>query len=88
MWHEDVNTYICKKKLHTCIVIIITFYNSSLLFHCGSKFGGLEGFGLTIDGREPIHVPIHPEAEEYLKTKRDRMGHLIPDELDHIEYES
>ncbi|MGB0470602.1 MAG: bifunctional 3,4-dihydroxy-2-butanone-4-phosphate synthase/GTP cyclohydrolase II [Ilumatobacteraceae bacterium] len=59
-----------------------------LLTNNPAKFGGLEGFGLTVDGREPIHVPIHPEAEEYLKTKRDRMGHLIPDELDHIEDDS
>ena len=45
------------------------------------KYGGLDGFGLSIEGREPLHVPVHPEAEHYLKTKRDRMGHLIPDDF-------
>jgi 3,4-dihydroxy 2-butanone 4-phosphate synthase / GTP cyclohydrolase II len=41
------------------------------------KFGGLEGFGLTITER----VPLQPVATEhnigYLRTKRDRMGHLL-----------
>jgi 3,4-dihydroxy 2-butanone 4-phosphate synthase/GTP cyclohydrolase II len=45
-----------------------------------SKYGGLDGFGLTIEGRVPIHVPVHPEAERYLATKRERMGHSSPEE--------
>ena len=52
-----------------------------LLTNNPAKYGGLDGFGLTIEGREPLHVPVHPEAEHYLKTKRDRMGHLIPDDF-------
>jgi hypothetical protein len=27
----------------------------------------------------PLHVPVHPEAERYLETKRLRMGHTLPD---------
>ena len=45
------------------------------------KYGGLEGFGLTISERVPIHLPVHPEAERYMKTKRDRMGHLLPADI-------
>ncbi|MGH1502427.1 MAG: bifunctional 3,4-dihydroxy-2-butanone-4-phosphate synthase/GTP cyclohydrolase II [Acidimicrobiales bacterium] len=45
------------------------------------KYGGLEGFGLTITGREPIHLRVHPEAERYLAAKRDRMGHDLPADL-------
>ncbi len=52
-----------------------------LLTNNPAKYGGLDGFGLSIEGREPLHVPVHPEAEHYLKTKRDRMGHLIPDDF-------
>jgi 3,4-dihydroxy 2-butanone 4-phosphate synthase/GTP cyclohydrolase II len=52
-----------------------------LLTNNPAKYGGLEGFGLTIEGREALHVAVHPEAEHYLKTKRDRMGHLIPDDF-------
>jgi 3,4-dihydroxy 2-butanone 4-phosphate synthase/GTP cyclohydrolase II len=34
-------------------------------------------------GREPLPVRPYPESMAYLRTKRDRMGHLI-DELDEI----
>ena len=43
-----------------------------------AKYGGLEGFGLTITERVPLHVPIHAEAQRYVDTKRQRLGHLIP----------
>jgi 3,4-dihydroxy 2-butanone 4-phosphate synthase / GTP cyclohydrolase II len=49
-----------------------------LLTNNPAKYGGLDGYGLTITERVPIHVPVHPEAAQYLATKRDRMGHLIP----------
>jgi len=42
-----------------------------------TKRGGLEGFGLDIVER--VHIPTTPNPEniEYLRTKRDRMGHLL-----------
>ena len=46
------------------------------------KYGGLDGFGLSVVERVPIHLRPHPEAEHYLRTKRDRLGHLLPDDLD------
>jgi 3,4-dihydroxy 2-butanone 4-phosphate synthase/GTP cyclohydrolase II len=49
-----------------------------LLTNNPTKYGGLEGFGLTISGRVSLHVPVHAEAEQYMTTKRERMGHLIP----------
>jgi 3,4-dihydroxy 2-butanone 4-phosphate synthase/GTP cyclohydrolase II len=42
-----------------------------------SKFGGLEGFGLEITGRVSIPAVTHPENIEYLRTKRESMGHEI-----------
>jgi 3,4-dihydroxy 2-butanone 4-phosphate synthase/GTP cyclohydrolase II len=42
-----------------------------------SKFGGLEGFGLEITGRVAIPVVPNPENIEYLRTKKDQMGHLM-----------
>jgi 3,4-dihydroxy 2-butanone 4-phosphate synthase/GTP cyclohydrolase II len=60
-----------------------------LLTNNPAKYGGLEGFGITIEGREPLHVAVHPEAERYIRTKRERMGHLIPDDaLGTVEGES
>ncbi len=44
-----------------------------------AKYGGLDGYGLTITERVPLHVPVHPEAQRYLETKRLRMGHSLPE---------
>ncbi len=46
-----------------------------------SKFGGLEGFGLDIVGRVQMPSRITPQNTEYLRTKRDRMGHTIEGNL-------
>jgi 3,4-dihydroxy 2-butanone 4-phosphate synthase/GTP cyclohydrolase II len=42
-----------------------------------SKYGGLEGFGLDIVERVPSVVVPNPENITYLRTKRERMGHLL-----------
>ncbi|MFC7549863.1 bifunctional 3,4-dihydroxy-2-butanone-4-phosphate synthase/GTP cyclohydrolase II [Plantactinospora sp. GCM10030261] len=54
-----------------------------LLTNNPAKRAGLEGYGLTVSGREPMPVRAHPENVRYLRTKRDRMGHLL-DELDEL----
>jgi 3,4-dihydroxy 2-butanone 4-phosphate synthase/GTP cyclohydrolase II len=41
------------------------------------KIVGLEGYGLKITDRVPIEIPPVIENFEYLKTKKDKMGHLI-----------
>ncbi|MCW2536718.1 MAG: ribBA, partial [Modestobacter sp.] len=48
-----------------------------LLTNNPAKRAGLEGYGLTITGR--VSLPTHVTAENvgYLRTKRDRMGHLL-----------
>ena len=43
------------------------------------KYGGLEGFGLDIVERVPLEPSPNPENIAYLRTKRERMGHLLPD---------
>jgi len=42
-----------------------------------TKYGGLEGFGLDIVERVNIQPVPTPENIEYLRTKRERMGHLL-----------
>jgi 3,4-dihydroxy 2-butanone 4-phosphate synthase/GTP cyclohydrolase II len=42
-----------------------------------TKYGGLEGFGLDITGRVPTVVAPNPENIAYLRTKREKMGHLL-----------
>ncbi|HEX2357356.1 MAG TPA: bifunctional 3,4-dihydroxy-2-butanone-4-phosphate synthase/GTP cyclohydrolase II [Micromonosporaceae bacterium] len=54
-----------------------------LLTNNPAKRAGLEGYGLHIVGREGLPVRPHPENVRYLRTKRDRMGHLL-DELDEV----
>jgi 3,4-dihydroxy 2-butanone 4-phosphate synthase/GTP cyclohydrolase II len=44
-----------------------------------AKYGGLEGFGLEILERVPLAVRPNPENIHYLRTKRERMGHLLED---------
>jgi len=42
-----------------------------------SKYGGLEGFGLMIVERVPLESRPTPFNIDYLRTKRERMGHLL-----------
>jgi 3,4-dihydroxy 2-butanone 4-phosphate synthase / GTP cyclohydrolase II len=42
-----------------------------------AKRGGLEGFGLKITERVPLLTQPNPENIAYLRTKRERMGHLL-----------
>jgi 3,4-dihydroxy 2-butanone 4-phosphate synthase/GTP cyclohydrolase II len=48
-----------------------------------AKYGGLEGFGLDIVERVALESIPNPENIDYLRTKRDRMGHLL-DGLDEL----
>lgn len=50
-----------------------------LLTNNPDKRAGLEGYGLRVDGREPMPVRATPQNLRYLRTKRDRMGHDLPD---------
>jgi 3,4-dihydroxy 2-butanone 4-phosphate synthase/GTP cyclohydrolase II len=42
-----------------------------------AKYGGLEGYGLHIVERVPLETFPNPENLHYLRTKRERMGHLL-----------
>jgi 3,4-dihydroxy 2-butanone 4-phosphate synthase/GTP cyclohydrolase II len=50
-----------------------------LLTNNPDKRAALEGYGLKVVGREPLPTHAHPENLAYLRTKRDRMGHHLPD---------
>ena len=48
-----------------------------LLTNNPKKIYGLEGFGLEVVERVAIQVPANPHNERYLKTKKDKLGHLL-----------
>jgi 3,4-dihydroxy 2-butanone 4-phosphate synthase/GTP cyclohydrolase II len=52
-----------------------------LLTNNPAKRAALDGYGLRVLGREALPIRPHPENVRYLRTKRDRMGHLL-DELE------
>jgi 3,4-dihydroxy 2-butanone 4-phosphate synthase/GTP cyclohydrolase II len=41
------------------------------------KIVGLEGYGLSVTEQMPIHAVPNPHNEEYLRAKRDRLGHTL-----------
>ena len=41
------------------------------------KIIGLEGYGLEVVDRLPIEIPGEEENRKYLRTKRDKMGHIL-----------
>jgi 3,4-dihydroxy 2-butanone 4-phosphate synthase/GTP cyclohydrolase II len=59
------------------ILVDLGITTMRILTNNPAKRGGLEGFGLEITGRVPILTEPNPENIRYLKTKRDRMGHLL-----------
>ena len=48
-----------------------------LLTNNPKKIYGLEGFGLEVVERVPIQVQSNPHNERYLRTKKDKLGHLL-----------
>ena len=48
-----------------------------LLTNNPRKIVGLEGYGLKITRQIPIQVKPNPHNERYLKTKREKLGHLL-----------
>jgi 3,4-dihydroxy 2-butanone 4-phosphate synthase/GTP cyclohydrolase II len=59
------------------ILVDLGITTMRLMTNNPAKRGGLEGYGLQIVGRVPINTVPNEENIRYLRTKRDRLGHLI-----------
>jgi 3,4-dihydroxy 2-butanone 4-phosphate synthase / GTP cyclohydrolase II len=59
------------------ILVDLGITTMRLLTNNPSKKGGLAGFGLEITERVPLQTAPNAENIAYLRTKRERMGHLL-----------
>jgi 3,4-dihydroxy 2-butanone 4-phosphate synthase/GTP cyclohydrolase II len=59
------------------ILVDLGLKNIRLLTNNPRKVVGLEGYGLKITEQVPIKVKPNPHNERYLKTKREKLGHLL-----------
>jgi len=41
------------------------------------KIVGIEGYGLKVARRVPLEIPANKTNREYLKTKKDKLGHIL-----------
>ena len=48
-----------------------------LLSNNPKKFAGVSGDGLSVRERLPIEIPPSDSTRRYLKTKKDKLGHLL-----------
>ena len=61
------------------ILVDLGIRSMRLLTNNPDKRAGLEGYGLSVLGRVPLPVTPTEDNLRYLRTKRDRMGHDLPD---------
>ncbi len=52
-----------------------------LLTNNPAKIAGLERYGITVYERVPLYITPNPTNRRYLATKRDKLGHLLPEHL-------
>lgn len=48
-----------------------------LLTNNPAKLAGLEGYGISVTGREPLEIEPNEHNAAYLQTKAARMGHHL-----------
>ena len=59
------------------ILVELGVQNLRLMTNNPRKFVGLEGYGLKIVERLPIEIPASDASRRYLKTKKEKLGHLL-----------
>jgi 3,4-dihydroxy 2-butanone 4-phosphate synthase/GTP cyclohydrolase II len=59
------------------ILVDLGLTTMRLMTNNPAKYGGLDGYGLEIVERVPLLIEPNPENIAYLRTKRERMGHLL-----------
>ena len=72
-FHADVRDY----SVAAQILLDMGVHQIRLLTNNPRKIVGLKGYGIEVVERVPIEVKATTTNERYLKTKRDKLGHLI-----------
>ena len=72
-FHADSREY----GIGAQILVDLGITTMRLLTNNPAKKGGLAGFGLEVVERVPLETIPNPENIGYLRTKRERMGHLL-----------
>jgi 3,4-dihydroxy 2-butanone 4-phosphate synthase / GTP cyclohydrolase II len=75
---EDLRDY----GIGAQMLVDLGLHKIRLLTNNPKKIIGLEGYGLEVVERVPIETEALSENINYLKTKRDKMGHMILDKED------
>jgi 3,4-dihydroxy 2-butanone 4-phosphate synthase/GTP cyclohydrolase II len=70
---EDMRDY----KISADMLKILGIDNIRLITNNPRKIEGLEVNGIKVSERVPIEMPINKSDEFYLKTKKERMNHLL-----------
>lgn len=63
------------------IIADLGLHSVRLLTNNPEKVAQLEEYGVRVSERVPLLVGVTAENEQYLATKRDRMGHQLPDQV-------
>jgi 3,4-dihydroxy 2-butanone 4-phosphate synthase/GTP cyclohydrolase II len=76
------------------ILVDLGLSSIRILTNNPKKIHGLEGYGLSVTDQLPIQAVPNPHNEEYLRTKRERLGHTLhhqglpfDEELIHTEHQ-
>jgi len=70
---DDMRDY----KVSADILKILGINNIRLITNNPAKIEGLEKHNIEVVERVPIQMPLHESDEFYLKTKKERMNHLL-----------
>jgi 3,4-dihydroxy 2-butanone 4-phosphate synthase/GTP cyclohydrolase II len=71
---EDTRDY----QVAADILLDLGVRRARLLTNNPAKIEGLERYGVEVVERIPLRISPNPSNLEYLRTKRQKMGHLFP----------
>ena len=71
---EDMRDY----RVAAEMLLDLGVWRARLITNNPAKIEGLERYGIEVVERMPLSMPPNPSNVGYLRTKREKMGHLFP----------